>query len=323
MQGLTETITVESLIAAHQDTLQLIWHAGQEGKNKIIEQEREEYAGLVGYLNLIHPHQIPVLGVHEFSYLAKLELGAYSEAIEALFATYPSLIVITDEQQPSPEMIACAKTLHIPLIAAKTSGQDVIDHFSHYLTQKLASRTIVHGVFMEVLDLGVLLSGASGMGKSELALELINRGHRLVADDSPIFARFAPDILTGSCPPILQDFLEVRGLGIINVRKMFGDTAVKDKKQLHLIVNVIDISDEQMHSIDRLQGLHKSRELLQVSVPEVTLPAGPGRSLSILVEAAVRNQVLKQGGYHANVDFDTRHRLLLEELITQPASISA
>jgi HPr kinase/phosphorylase len=169
----------------------------------------------------------------------------------------------------------------------------------------------LHGVFMDVSGFGVLLRGASAIGKSELALGLINRGHRLVADDAVDFKLVAPDTVIGSCPPILQDFLEVRGLGILNIRVMFGDNAIKDSKRLQLIVNVVAFSVDELKLIDRLHGMYRTDDILGVAIPEVTIPVAPGRNLAVLIETAVRNQVLKHNGYDASQEFIARQHQTL------------
>lgn len=156
---------------------------------------------------------------------------------------------------------------------------------------------------MDVSGIGVLLKGKSGIGKSEMALSLINRGHRLIADDAVDIKQVGPETLVGSCPPLLQDFLEVRGVGILNIRVMFGDNAIKDSKRLQLIVNMAIFSEEALSDIDRLHGLYRTEWILGIAVPEVTIPVAPGRNLSVLIEAAVRNQVLKHNGYDASLEF--------------------
>ncbi len=171
----------------------------------------------------------------------------------------------------------------------------------------------LHGVFMDVAGFGVLLRGASAIGKSELALGLLNHGHRLVADDAVEFKLVAPDTVIGSCPPVLQDFLEVRGLGILNIRVMFGDNAIKDSKRLQLIVNVVAFSDNELKLIDRLHGLYRTDDILGVPIPEVTIPVAPGRNLAVLIETAVRNQVLKHNGYDASQEFITRQHQSMQE----------
>lgn len=170
----------------------------------------------------------------------------------------------------------------------------------------------MHGVFLDVLGVGVLLVGSSGIGKSEIALAMINRGHRLVADDAVLFNRVGAETLTGNCPELLQDFLEVRGLGILNVRVMFGDTAIRESKRLQLVVRLVAMDDDTLLKIDRLYGVYRTRTILNVEVPEVTIPVAPGRNLSVLVEGAVRNQVLKNTGYDASQEFINRQRKILE-----------
>lgn len=169
----------------------------------------------------------------------------------------------------------------------------------------------LHGVFVDVLGLGVLLTGYSGIGKSELGLSLIDRGHRLIADDCVIFMKNTQNEIIGSCPPMLQDFLEVRGLGILNIRAMFGDDAIREHKRLQLIVNIVRIPDEELQLIDRLHGMHRNYQMFDCSIPEVSVPVAPGRNLSILVESAVRNQILKKNGYEATEEFMQRQDVAL------------
>lgn len=174
------------------------------------------------------------------------------------------------------------------------------------------SHSTHHGVFIDVAGVGVLLSGKSGIGKSELALGLINRGHRLIADDSVEFVSQKGNIY-GSCPEVLQDFLEVRGLGILNIRAMFGNHAIKKKKKLQLIINIIQVSQEQLYMIDRLYGMHGCQTILDLEIPEVSIPVAPGRNLAILVEGAVKNYLLKSSGYDASHDFMQRHQAYMSK----------
>lgn len=169
-----------------------------------------------------------------------------------------------------------------------------------------------HGVMLDVLGLGVLLTGVSGIGKSEIALGLITREHKLIADDAVHFKNGADGKIIGYCSELLQDYLEVRGLGILNIRAMFGDAAICKQKNLDLIVNMIQLSAEEMKHIDRLNGLHRQCDILGVSFPEVSIPVAPGRNIAILIEGAVRNHVLKQQGYDAGAEFIVRQQAVIE-----------
>ncbi|OGI41240.1 MAG: HPr(Ser) kinase/phosphatase, partial [Candidatus Muproteobacteria bacterium RBG_16_62_13] len=186
-------------------------------------------------------------------------------------------------------------------------------YLQYYLTRALAPRASVHGVYMEVMGMGLLITGEAGIGKSEIALELLSRGHRLIADDAVEFIRVGPDVLVGQCIGGLSDYLEVRGLGILNVRMMFGETAVRHKKKLHLVVRLQQLKKSEMGRIDRLQAKQLTRRILDVEVSEVALFVAPGRNLSVLVEAAVRTHILRNWGYNPVEDFMKRQQALIDE----------
>lgn len=173
--------------------------------------------------------------------------------------------------------------------------------------------TTLHGVFLDVFGLGTLLTGPSGIGKSELALGLINRNHCLIADDSVEFVRYPDGQIKGHCHPILQDFLEVRGLGPLNVRAMFGDNAIKASQKLNLIVRIQQLTDEELVKIDRLHGMNTIQHILDMDIPEVTIPVSPGRNLAILIEGAVRNQLLKLAGYDAGLELCKRQEVFMAQ----------
>lgn len=173
--------------------------------------------------------------------------------------------------------------------------------------------TLLHGVFLSVSGMGILLSGNSGIGKSELALGLINRNHRLVADDSVEFYRHDNKII-GQCPAVLQDFIEVRGLGILNIRAIFGDKAIIKQTNLDLIIHLREVNQQELYQIDRLHGVHSTQAILGQDIPEVCLPVAPGRNLAILVECAVKNHALKLNGYHAVDDFTDRHNNYMKQM---------
>jgi len=166
----------------------------------------------------------------------------------------------------------------------------------------------LHGVFMEVMQLGVLLTGASGVGKSELALELLNRGHHLIADDAPEFGLSPSAVIEGRCPQLLRDFLEVRGLGVINVRAMFGEMAVKSRAELNVILQLQAMSGESLARVDRLHASRDTVVVLGKEVPRIRLPVAPGRNMATLVETALRSYRLMLGGYDAVADFSRRQQ---------------
>ena len=194
---------------------------------------------------------------------------------------------------PVPEMlIEHANKYHTPLLSCKTESNEVVDIARFYLHNIFSEKEVVHGVFMEVLGTGVLITGESSVGKSELALALISRGHRLIADDAPEFTRTGPDILDGRSPSVLKDFMEVRGLGVLNIRDMYGDNALKLNKYLRLIVHLKRLNEKEYAQLDRLQGERKTRSILGIDIPQILIPVAPGRNIEVLVEAAVRNHIL-------------------------------
>lgn len=171
----------------------------------------------------------------------------------------------------------------------------------------------VHGVFLEVFSVGLLLTGDPGMGKSELALELLNRGHRLVADDAPAFTLQGAANISGSCPALLQDFLEVRGLGVLDIRAMFGEAAIKRRERLGLIIHLVHAADAPTAPPNRLSGARTTRHLLDSAIPQITLPVAAGHSLSVLAEAACRDHLLRLQGYNSDEQFAARQAQQLRE----------
>lgn len=309
--------------------LGLEWIAGAEGATTIISDvERESEAtlaraesDLVGHLNLIHFNRIQVLGPSEFRYLQSLGKNSHDDALHQLFALAPAAVVITTRLQAPDALCAelAAAAGRIALWQTIQPADVVVDRMDYYLRARLARTVIVHGVFMEVMGIGVLLTGDSGVGKSELALDLLNRGHRLIADDATQFSRLPADVLDGTCPTPLRDFLEVRGLGVLDVRAMFGDAAIRQNKSLRLIVHLQRMSDEDIRSMDRMPSQLQQHTILDVAVDRITLPVAPGRHLAVLVEGAVRNHLLRLGGYDAAQRFMDQQRALIEaDIATRP-----
>lgn len=264
---------------------------------------------LVGHLNFVHPNRVQVIGEAEIAYLHKLGKQKRQEAISDIFSCKrTSAVIVANNKKITPDMTQAADNGALALFVSVLPSPVVIDHLQHFLTRVLAPRVTVHGVYMEVLGMGVLITGESGIGKSELALELLSRNHRLIADDAVELVRVGPEVLVGQCPTLLSDYLEVRGLGVLDVRLMFGETAVRHKKRLHLIVRLEKMQPKKMRQIDRLQIQQKTRAILEVDIHEVALFVGPGRNLAVLVEAATRSYILRMWGINPLEDFIKRQQ---------------
>ncbi len=306
-------VTARDLFDILKGKLALEWVAGEAGGSRHLKGKLPEAQDqpLAGQLNNIHPNRIQVIGPAELAYLSTLGKNSYQDVMDKLFWGLPAAVILANGSEVDQAFIDYAERTNTPLLRSPLSDNKLLSNLQYYLARALAESTTVHGVFMEVQGMGVLLTGDPAVGKSELALELITRGHRLVADDAPEFSRMAPDILTGSCPPLLQEFLEVRGLGILNVRAMFGGSVIKKEKYLRLIVNLKRLSQEELVGIDRLQGSYSSREMLGVKIPEVTIPVAPGRNLAILVETAVLQHIHRRHGYDAAQDFTERQQKMI------------
>lgn len=312
---MTIQVTAQQLYDACHRRLALSWITPPTPESLAVVPPAGERdtRSLIGHLNFIHPHRIQVLGQSEMAYLEELGKNSRTDALIQLFSPDTALVILSDGQEPPEQVRQLSQACHIPLLGSPCNSNRLISDISFYLRDRLADTEVVHGVFMDVLGIGVLLTGESAIGKSELALELVTRGHRLVADDAPVFVRSTPGTLTGHCPEALQNFLEVRGLGVLNMRAMFGDCAVKDNMELQLIVHLAPVEPERLQQIDRLQGTRRSRQILEAEVDEVELPVAPGRNLAVLVEAAARNHILYTSGYDSARDFIHRQQKLMRD----------
>lgn len=303
-------VTADDLYQALEKRLQLQWLAGKDGGDTLLEQSTARYPGmaLVGHINFVHPNRVQVLGEKEIRYLDDLDTNRKQQLISDLFSCpTTAVIVIADSNKPD-YLIENADRIGMPLLSSPLPSPIVIEHLQYYLARALAPRITIHGVYMEVLGMGVFITGESGIGKSELALELLSRNHRLIADDVAEFIQVGPDVLVGQCPEVLTDYMEVRGLGIINVRTMFGETAVRHKKKLHLIVNLTKLTGDQSANVDRLRSKEQNRMILSTEVPEVVLYVAPGRNLAVLVEAATQAYILKTRGIDPLNELMDRHQ---------------
>lgn len=307
-------VSVERLYADNREKLALSWRAGRQGGNRVLtgEQALKPTMGQVGHMNFIHPFRVQILGAAEIAWLAPLDDEALRKAIDALFTPDLVAVAVANAEAPAPYLIERCNANHVALFTSTQPSPHLVDVFRYYLARVLAESTTLHGVFLDVLELGVLITGASAIGKSELALELISRGNGLVADDIVELYRISPDTIEARCPDVLRDFLEVRGIGVLNIRTIFGETAIRPRKLLRLIVHLEDHSHESFSELDRLKVDATYQEVLGVPVRRVVIPVAAGRNLAVLVEAAVRNFVLNQRGIDSTKEFIDRQQRLME-----------
>ena len=299
-------LTVATIVQRTGARLGLEWLAGAENDGRPLDRVEDEGA-LIGHFNPVRPPAIQIVGEVELDYLNNLDPGARGHVLEQLLAPN-GLVIVTGGHAPPEWLLERARRDAVPLLFTRCRAHTVIPFLRHGLADLVAEQTTLHGVFLEVLGLGVLLTGNSAIGKSELALELISRGHRLIADDAPQFRRLDPQTVNGRCPDLLEGFLEVRGLGILDIPAMFGESSIKANKNLRLIISLEPIEHVTFDAEGRLYGAHDTIELLGIKVPTLTLPVAPGRNLSVLVEGAVRNHILRQNGYNAADSFIQRQR---------------
>lgn len=305
--------TTSKFFSQTEQMLKLEWIAGKNSGDRIIQGQTDAFHTLVGYLSMVRPNQIQVLGLNEIEYLKSLGKNSYEDAQQRLFNCNPVIIIFARDTEVESSFIEQCNAHNVALFSSELHSGELIELIHYHLTRLLSDYETVHGVFLEVMGIGVLITGSSGIGKSELALELVSRGHRLVADDAPEFRRTAPNTIRGRCPSLLQDFLEVRGIGILNIRAMYGDNAVTESKRLRLVVHLEHMSDPGIRQLDRLETQQRTRRILNIDIPEVLIPVAPGRDLAVIVEAAVRNHVLLINGYSATHDFIVRQQQLLNK----------
>ena len=297
-------VNVARLHEDNREALSLAWVAGREGASAV-RREAAAAASLIGHLNLTHPNSIQVIGAYEAQLAERHNAARRAELAARLVASGPAVVVFADAVQPFPELVQAAGD-NTAIFATPVSAARVIEKLSHYLAKALADSTELHGVFMDVLGLGVLITGESGVGKSELGLELISRGHGLVADDVVEVSRIGANVLEGRCPPLLKDFIEVRGLGVLNIRTIFGETAVRRKMKLRLVAHLARPAPGARDPTERLPLAELSEEVLGVTVRKVIIPVAAGRNLAVLVGAAVRNEILKLRGIDSMAEFLAR-----------------
>ena len=298
-------VSAQTVFTDLDTVLEWRWLGGAAGAERILWLPVEADTPFFGRLNWIQPPRLQLLGPEEIAFLNRLEPAGREALINCLFGPATGAVLVCGDPAQAELLRPSADTAGIPLWHTPFTPTVTLERLYTY-RHSLDASTVVHGELLEVFGMGALITGSSGIGKSELALELISRGHRLVADDTPNLTRVTPDVLVGDCPPTLSDLLEVRGLGILNIRRMFGDSAIKRNKRVRLILHLARLEDINPPAESRLQGLRDSRVILGVSIPVITLPIAPGRNLAVLVECAVRDHILRLSGYQAEQDMMER-----------------
>jgi HPr kinase/phosphorylase len=305
--------TLQTLFDENEQSLKLAWIAGRNGGLRTLAGTASavvQAADIVGHLNLIHADRLHVLGAPEVRYMSRMDGARRAHYAHDLIAGGALGLIVAEGLSLPDDMISVAEQVGLAMFSSPLAAGLVIDRLRVYLNKKLAAHCTMHGVFMDVLGMGVLIAGESGVGKSELGLELISRGHGLVADDVVDFARTEPDAIEGHCPPLLANLLEVRGLGLLDIKSIFGETAVRRKMKLRLIVELR--RQAAASQTERLPLAGASEEVLGLPIHKVVIPVAAGRNLAVLLEAAVRNTILKLRGIDTMAEFMQRQRQAID-----------
>jgi len=307
-------VSIARLFDDTREKLQLTWIAGRDGADKGIDSEltKDSSKGLVGHLNFIHPNLIQVLGQSEVNHLNGLDAAECRELLKRTSTRELACFIVAGANGIPPALLEVAEATHTPLFSSPIASVELMWILRPHLARTLADSTTVHGVFLDVLGVGVLITGDSGVGKSELALELISRGSGLIADDVVELYRVGPESVEGRCPALLRDFLEVRGLGVLNIRTIFGEAALRPRKNVKIVVHLERPSGSDPTYLDRLPLKPGTESLMDVEIRKVTIPVAAGRNLAVLTEAAVRNHVLQMRGIDSTREFIERQEQAMQ-----------
>lgn len=308
-------VSADVLFEAFRTYLKWQWLVGLSASERRFDEvavhAARSSADLVGYLNYIHPYRLQVLGEREIAYLTNGTEEDCARRVSRIVTLEPPLLVLGDGQIPPPSLLSLCERAQIPVFATKESAAFVIDVLRAYLAKHFSDRTTMHGVFMDILGLGVMITGESGLGKSELGLELISRGNGLVADDAVDLFRINQTTIEGRCPDLLQNLLEVRGIGLLDIRAIFGETAVRRRMRLKLIVHLVRLETFE-RDYERMPSEPLTQDVIGIPVRKVVIQVVAGRNIAVLVEAAVRNTILQLRGIDTYEDFAVRQRRAME-----------
>ena len=312
-------VTIEEFFRANRESLSLELIGGRRGLARSVEIPRIQKPGLAlaGYLPQIHPDRIQVLGNTEVSYLATLQRARARKAVRTLLHAGVSCVIVTNAAKLPDYLREEADRAGVALLLTRLRSALLIRGVTVWLERRLAPQTQLHGALLEVFYLGALILGQSGIGKSEAALDLVSRGHRLVADDVVVIRREGIAELVGMSPRLLGHHVEIRGLGIADVASLYGLLATLEESRVDL---VLELEESQVQDeIERLGLEEENYRILDIDLPLVRIPVRPGRSIAVLVEVAVRNQVLKRRGVYSAREFSSRLDAVLAAQAEQAA----
>jgi HPr kinase/phosphorylase len=311
----TTPLTIEDLLKDEEYGLELSLIAGGRGVSHMVHSPRIQKPGLAltGYMEHLHPDRVQVLGNTEISYLRQIDEAQAIVHVNKL-CTFPvSCFIITKALNPPEFLKRATEKADIPLLVTPHQSSTFISLITKFMEERLLPTTHIHGVLVDVLGVGVLLLGKSGIGKSECALDLVIRGHRLVADDIIFIKKKMPASLTGQACQPTQYHMEIRGLGIINIKDLYGISSIRDKKIIDMVLELVEWDTTQEY--DRLGIDDQSYTILGIELPHLRIPVRPGRNLTSIIEVAARNFLLKGMGYHSAREF---HEQLLARLEARP-----
>ena len=298
------TVRVRELLEEAGTALRLRLVSGARGLERVIALPRLQQPGLAlaGYLPQLHPDRVQVLGNSETSYLATLEPARARAAVAAVATAGVACFVVTNDTPPPAVLTEPAEAAGVAVLGSALRTADFIRSTTAWLEERMAPEVSLHGDLVEIHGLGVLILGKSGIGKSEAALDLVVRGHRLVADDVVLARRISPTVVRGRATRLLEYHMEIRGLGVIDIAGLFGTLATLEERQIDLVVELV----EWPGGADRLALVEGCYPLLEIELPLVRVPVRPGRSMAMLIETAARNHLLRSRGQHGALDFAER-----------------
>ena len=303
---MARNLTIGKLLQDYGRRLGLQLRAGEEGLDRTINNSdaNRPSLALTGFVKLFSFDQVQILGNHEMEFLRDLEPGGRVQALEGIYQFDMPCVVVTGNGEIPPELQQVAENTQIPLLHSEF-GTAKFNHLLHfYLDDIFAPHVTVHGTLVDVHGVGLLFTGRSAIGKSEVGLDLVERGHRLVADDTVTITRKAQGILVGQSPQMLQDHMEIRGIGIINIKRLFGVRGVRKQKRVEVVVDLIDWKKEQEYDRSGLDD--RIAKILGIEVPEIQVPLVPGKNITVIAETIALNHLLRLDGYHSAKEFNRK-----------------